>query len=168
MCRTCSPQASGAFPVFDSVAAMRPLSAVGARIAFGGLNRKSYNDLEGRHRDESFGFGTCSRDSRRRRRLVRGDENSVRAGFRVVASGRGAAVFPPADLDAHPWVETASEALALGVEIGAERVDHADGLTLAPGTEGATAFLRMLGSELDVLIAPVRVFAALELLGGKA
>lgn len=80
-----------------------------------------------------------------------------------VARGRGVTVFPPASLDAHPWAETAVERLGLRVTLGAEKNDYEDGLSLVVSQESGGASLRMLGSELEELIAPVRVFAALSM-----
>ncbi len=77
-----------------------------------------------------------------------------------VAAGRALTIFPPPALDAHPWTETAIERLDLGLAIVPESREHDPALALsAPPTD--QPFLRMLRSELDALLEPVRVFRAL-------
>jgi len=93
--------------------------------------------------------------------LLTADGWEALSGF--VASGRGTAVFPPANLDAHPWVDLARERLGLSVVMGADRVEHEEAVSLSAPSEGRGGYLRMLGSELDELLAPVRVFSSLAL-----
>lgn len=80
---------------------------------------------------------------------------------RFVESGRSVVLAPPPDSAAHAWVDPAIDALGLEISIASERVEHEQARALRPGGEGSVELLRMLGSEIEELISPVRVFASL-------
>ncbi len=80
-----------------------------------------------------------------------------------VARGRGLVIFPPASLDAHAWVETALTKLGVDLEVGAEKNEYESAQTLTSRAEHASEYLRMLRTELEELLRPVRVFASLSI-----
>jgi len=78
-----------------------------------------------------------------------------------VRRGGTVALFPPPGTDAHPWAATAAGALGTAARFGSETREHAEALRVEAGEAGSGVMLRLLAGELEELVAPVRVFAAL-------